>query len=191
MTSFEVRKKFFEFFLKNQHYLFPSSSLIPDNDPSLLFVNAGMNQFKNIFLGLKPLKDMFLFAGLKAPATDNVVTIQKCLRAGGKHNDLENVGETPFHHTFFEMLGNFSFGAYFKKEAISLAWDFLTKELKIPAEHLWVSVHEKDQESFKFPHIKFSAWVIKTIFGKWEKQVPVVFAQKYITSKGNHLSQNN
>ena len=149
MNSFEARKKFIEFFLKKQHHVLPSSSLIPDHDPSLLFVNAGMNQFKNVFLGLKPLKDMFLFAGLKAPAEPNVVTIQKCLRAGGKHNDLENVGETPFHHTFFEMLGNFSFGAYFKKSAMALAWEFLTKELKIPREHLWVSVHEKDKESFK------------------------------------------
>ena len=149
MTSLEVRKKFVEFFLKNQHYILPSSSLIPDNDPSLLFVNAGMNQFKNVFLGLKPLKDIFSFAGFKTPADPNVVTIQKCLRAGGKHNDLEAVGETPFHHTFFEMLGNFSFGGYFKKKAIALAWEFLTKELKIPTEHLWVSVHEKDEESFK------------------------------------------
>ena len=156
MNSFEVRKKFAEFFLNNQHHILPSSSLIPDKDPSLLFVNAGMNQFKNVFLGSKPLKDIFSFSGLKAPAEPNVVTIQKCLRAGGKHNDLENVGETPFHHTFFEMLGNFSFGAYFKKTAIALAWEFLTQELKIPAENLWVSVHEKDEESFKI----------------WEKKIP-------------------
>ena len=149
MTSLEVRKKFFEFFLKNQHHILPSSSLIPDKDPSLLFVNAGMNQFKDVFLGLKPLKDIFLFAGLNPPTEPNTATIQKCLRAGGKHNDLENVGETPFHHTFFEMLGNFSFGAYFKQRAIALAWEFLTQELKIPAEHLWVSVHKKDKESFE------------------------------------------
>ena len=149
MNSFEVRKNFIEFFLKRQHHIMSSSSLIPDNDSSLLFVNAGMNQFKNVFLGSKSLKDMFLFAGLKAPAEPNAISIQKCLRAGGKHNDLENVGETPFHHTFFEMLGNFSFGAYFKSTAIALAWEFLTEELKLPAEHLWVSVHEKDKESFK------------------------------------------
>ena len=147
MNSFEVRKKFIDFFLKNQHNILPSSSLIPNNDPSLLFVNAGMNQFKDVFLGSKPIKDIFSFAGLKAPAASNVITIQKCLRAGGKHNDLEAVGDSPFHHTFFEMLGNFSFGGYFKKEAIALAWEFLTKELKIPKEHLWVSVHEKDEES--------------------------------------------
>ena len=149
MNSFEVRKKFVDFFLKNQHHILPSSSLIPDNDPSLLFVNAGMNQFKDVFLGSKSLKDIFLFAGLKSPTDSNVITIQKCLRAGGKHNDLEAVGETPFHHTFFEMLGNFSFGDYFKKKAIRLAWKLLTEELKIPEEHLWVSVHKKDEESFK------------------------------------------
>ena len=149
MTNFEVRKKFIDFFQKNQHHILPSSSLIPDNDPSLLFVNAGMNQFKDVFLGLKALKDIFSFAGLPSPNQQNAVTIQKCLRAGGKHNDLETVGETPFHHTFFEMLGNFSFGAYFKNRAIELAWEFLTKELKIPAEYLWVSVHEKDEESLK------------------------------------------
>ena len=115
-----------------------------------------MNQFKNVFLGVKPLKDLFLFAGLKAPVKPNVITIQKCLRAGGKHNDLENVGETPFHHTFFEMLGNFSFGDYFKQEAIDMAWEFLTEVLKIPKEHLWVSVHKEDEESYQI----------------WKKQVP-------------------
>ena len=137
MTSFEIRKKFIDFFKKNQHRVLPGSSLIPENDPSLLFVNAGMNQFKNIFLGLKK------------PPTKNVVTIQKCLRAGGKHNDLETVGETPWHHTFFEMLGNFSFGGYFKKEAIALAWEFLTEELKLNPEDLWISVYEKDTESYE------------------------------------------
>ena len=149
MTSFEIRKKFVEFFIKNQHHILPSSSLIPDKDPSLLFVNAGMNQFKEVFLGLKPLKEVFSFAGLPSPAHQNAITIQKCLRVGGKHNDLEAVGETPFHHTFFEMLGNFSFGAYFKNKAIALAWEFLTKEMKIPTENLWVSVHEKDETSFQ------------------------------------------
>ena len=137
MTSFQVRKKFIDFFKKYQHKILSGSSLIPDNDPSLLFVNAGMNQFKSIFLGLK------------APEHKNVVTIQKCLRAGGKHNDLETVGETPSHHTFFEMLGNFSFGGYFKKEAIALAWKFLTRELKLNPEHLWISVYEKDKESYE------------------------------------------
>ncbi len=137
MTSFEVRKRFFNFFTKNQHELEAGSSLIPKNDPSLLFANAGMNQFKDIFLGLKN------------PPAKNVITVQKCLRAGGKHNDLENVGETPLHHTFFEMLGNFSFGGYFKEQAIAWAWEFLTKELSIPPERLWVTVHSQDEASYQ------------------------------------------
>ena len=137
MKSYEIRKKFLEFFQKNQHKIMSGSDLILNNDPSLLFVNAGMNQFKDIFLGLKP------------PPADNVATIQKCLRVGGKHNDLEEVGATPLHHTFFEMLGNFSFGGYFKEKAIDLAWKFLTQELKIPEEYLWVTVHHEDDESYK------------------------------------------
>ena len=137
MKSFQVRKKFIDFFRKNHHKILPGSSLVPDNDPSLLFVNAGMNQFKNVFLCFE-----------KAPAK-NAITIQKCLRAGGKHNDLENVGETSLHHTFFEMLGNFSFGGYFKKEAIALSWKFLTQELQLNPEDLWISVYEKDDESYK------------------------------------------
>ena len=137
MTSFEIRKKFLNFFKRNQHKILPGSSLIPEKDSSLLFVNAGMNQFKNVFLGLEP------------PPCKNVATIQKCLRAGGKHNDLEAVGETPLHHTFFEMLGNFSFGGYFKKKAITLAWEFLTEELQMNPENLWISVYEKDEESYE------------------------------------------
>ena len=137
MTSFEVREKFLNFFQKNQHKVLPSSSLIPNKDPSLLFVNAGMNQFKNIFLGLE-----------KTPVK-NVVTIQQCLRAGGKHNDLDNVGQSHYHHTFFEMMGNFSFGFYFKQKAIALAWEFLTQELDLDPKDLWVSVYEKDEESYE------------------------------------------
>ena len=137
MTSFEIRKKFLNFFERNQHKILPSSSLIPEKDSSLLFVNAGMNQFKNVFLGLE------------APLYKNVATIQKCLRAGGKHNDLEAVGETFLHHTFFEMLGNFSFGGYFKEKAIALAWEFLTEELELNSEDLWISVYEKDKESYE------------------------------------------
>ncbi len=115
----------------------PSSSLIPQNDPSLLFVNAGMNQFKNIFLGLETPKSM------------NVTTVQKCLRAGGKHNDIENVGETAWHHTFFEMMGNFSFGGYFKKRAIELAWKFLVTELQFSENDLWISTFKDDEESYE------------------------------------------
>ena len=136
MTSFEVRKIFLDFFKEREHKILPSSSLIPEKDPSLLFVNAGMNQFKPVILGLEK------------PPAKNVVTIQKCLRAGGKHNDLENVGRTSYHHTFFEMMGNFSFGGYFKQKAISLAWEFLTEKLKLSPENLWVSVYDKDEESY-------------------------------------------
>ncbi len=136
MTHFEIRKKFIHFFKNRGHKVQLSSSLIPNNDPSLLFVNAGMNQFKNVFLGLEP------------PPAENVVSIQKCLRAGGKHNDLQQVGETPWHHTFFEMMGNFSFGGYFKPSAINGAWAFLTEELGLSPDHLWVTVHKEDPESY-------------------------------------------
>src|SRR5690606_12114954 len=126
--------KFLAYFEKQGHQRVSSSSLIPDNDPTLLFTNAGMNQFKNCFLGLEK-RDY-----VRAAST------QKCVRAGGKHNDLENVGFTARHHTFFEMLGNFSFGDYFKKEAIHFAWELLTKEFAIPKDKLYVTVFEKDDE---------------------------------------------
>jgi len=135
MKAHEIRKKFYDFFIKNDHQKYPSSALIPENDPSLLFPNAGMNQFKDFFTGKDKAKN------------PRAVSIQKCVRAGGKHNDLENVGLTARHHTFFEMLGNFSFGDYFKKEAIQFAWEFLTKELKIPAEKLFITVHHTDDEA--------------------------------------------
>lgn len=140
MKSFEIRNAFINYFKKNGHTPVPSSSLIPENDPTLLFANAGMNQFKNTFLGLE--KRDYVRA----------VSSQKCVRAGGKHNDLENVGFTARHHTFFEMLGNFSFGDYFKKEAIHFAWEFLTKELKIPKEKLYVTVHLSDDEAADIWH---------------------------------------
>ena len=135
-----IRQKFIDFFEKNGHKKWPSSSLVPHDDPTLLFANAGMNQFKDFFTG-------------KANAENKrAVTVQKCVRAGGKHNDLENVGFTARHHTFFEMLGNFSFGDYFKSEAIDFAWKFLTQELKIPKEKLYVTVHESDQEAADIWH---------------------------------------
>ncbi len=140
MRAQEIREKFANFFIKNGHDKHTSSSLIPHNDPTILFANAGMNQFKDYFTG-------------KAnPKNRRAVTIQKCVRAGGKHNDLENVGFTPRHHTFFEMLGNFSFGDYFKKDAISFAWKFLTEELKIPKEKLLVTVHDSDDEALNIWH---------------------------------------
>jgi alanyl-tRNA synthetase len=133
----EIRERFTAFFEKNGHKKLPSSSLIPHNDKTLLFANAGMNQFKDYF------------TGQETPNNRRVTTIQKCVRAGGKHNDLENVGLTARHHTFFEMLGNFSFGDYFKKNAIEMAWEFLTIELSIPKEKLYVTVHHSDQEALE------------------------------------------
>lgn len=140
MKSSEIRNAFIKYFEKNGHRHVASSSLIPENDPTLLFANAGMNQFKNTFLGLEK-RDYA-----------RAVSSQKCVRAGGKHNDLENVGFTARHHTFFEMLGNFSFGDYFKKDAIHFAWEFLTKELQIPKEKLYVTVHLSDDEAADIWH---------------------------------------
>lgn len=135
MYTRDIRKLFLEYFKNNKHIIVPSSSLVPGNDPSLLFTSAGMVQFKKIFLG-QEIVDF-----------KRATSCQKCLRAGGKHNDLENVGFTSRHHTFFEMLGNFSFGDYFKKEAIFFAWEFVTKYLKLPAEKLWITVFKDDLES--------------------------------------------
>lgn len=140
MKNTEIRNSFINYFKKNGHAHVSSSSLIPDNDPTLLFTNAGMNQFKNLFLGLEK-RDY-----------NKAVSSQKCVRAGGKHNDLENVGFTARHHTFFEMLGNFSFGDYFKSEAAHFAWEFLTKELQIPKEKLYVTVFQNDDEAENIWH---------------------------------------
>ncbi|MHB8476241.1 MAG: alanine--tRNA ligase [Steroidobacteraceae bacterium] len=135
MTSSEIRGSFLEFFRKNGHAVLPSSSLVPGSDPTLLFTNAGMVQFKDLFLG-KEVRDY-----------SRAATAQRCVRAGGKHNDLENVGYTARHHTFFEMLGNFSFGDYFKREAIHFAWNFITGTLGIPKDRLWVTVFKEDDEA--------------------------------------------
>ena len=133
----EVRKKFLDYFKKNNHKVVDSSNLVPNNDPTLMFTNSGMVQFKNVFTGLEK-RDY-----------KTATTSQKCVRAGGKHNDLENVGYTPRHHTFFEMLGNFSFGDYFKEQAIIHAWNLLTKDFELPKEKLSVTVYHEDKESFK------------------------------------------
>ncbi len=136
MTSNEIRKRFLDFFASKGHTIVPSSPLIPANDPTLLFTNAGMVQFKDVFLGLEPRPYV------------RAASSQRCVRAGGKHNDLENVGYTARHHTFFEMLGNFSFGDYFKRNAIEFAWEFLTVDLKLPSEKLWVTVYQEDDEAY-------------------------------------------
>ena len=137
MTSAEIRQAFLDYFAQNGHQVVSSSPLIPGNDPTLMFTNAGMVQFKDVFLGDEKR------------AYTRATTSQRCVRAGGKHNDLENVGYTARHHTFFEMLGNFSFGDYFKREAIGFAWGFLTETLGLPKERLWITVHHSDDEAEK------------------------------------------
>ena len=134
-TTAEIRQAFLDFFAERDHRVVPSSSLVPGNDPTLLFTNAGMVQFKDVFLGSEQR------------SYTRATSSQRCVRAGGKHNDLENVGYTARHHTFFEMLGNFSFGDYFKREAIEFAWEFLTKTCGLPAEKLWVTVYQDDDEA--------------------------------------------
>ncbi|NOX42342.1 MAG: alanine--tRNA ligase [Gammaproteobacteria bacterium] len=134
-SSADLRRLFLQYFQERGHEVVPSSPLVPANDPTLLFTNAGMVQFKDLFLGLEKR------------SYSRAASSQRCVRAGGKHNDLENVGYTARHHTFFEMLGNFSFGDYFKREAINFAWDFLTVVLKLPADRLWVTVYDKDDEA--------------------------------------------
>jgi alanyl-tRNA synthetase len=156
LTSQQIREKFATFFQKNNHEKIASSSLLPHNDKTLLFCNAGMNQFKDYF------------TGKESPKNKRAVTIQKCVRAGGKHNDLENVGHTARHHTFFEMLGNFSFGDYFKEDAIRFAWEFLTLELKIPKEKLYVTVHYSDDEARQLWK-KVAGFGDERIFNKGDK----------------------
>ncbi len=135
MTGHEIRRRFLDYFASRAHERVASSPLVPQDDPTLLFVNAGMVQFKDVFTGAR-----------RVPY-NRAVTSQKCLRVSGKHNDFENVGYTPRHHTFFEMLGNFSFGDYFKRDAIAFAWEFLTVDLGLPADRLWATVHRDDEEA--------------------------------------------
>ena len=135
MKTNEIRQSFLDFFESKNHEIVPSSALVPSNDETLLFTNAGMVQFKDVFLGTD--KKSYKRAS----------TSQRCIRAGGKHNDLENVGYTLRHHTFFEMLGNFSFGDYFKEEAIEFAWEFLTEILKLDKNKLWITVYKDDDEA--------------------------------------------
>lgn len=156
ITGQQIRDKFTQYFISKQHEKNASSSLIPHNDKTLLFCNAGMNQFKDYF------------TGKSIASNKRAVSIQKCVRAGGKHNDLENVGHTARHHTFFEMLGNFSFGDYFKEEAIRFAWEFLTVELKIPPEKLYVTVHYSDDEARKL-WTKVAGLPNEKIFNKGDK----------------------
>src|SRR6201988_5548087 len=132
-SSNDIRAAFLDFFARNGHTPVPSSPLVPRNDPTLMFTNAGMVQFKNVF------------TGQEKRAIPRATTAQKCVRAGGKHNDLDRVGYTARHHTFFEMLGNFSFGDYFKERAIELAWQLVTKEFGLAKDRLWITVHPSDE----------------------------------------------
>src|SRR6187431_3659677 len=140
MKSAEIRDAFLKYFESKGHTIVASSSLVPENDPTLLFTNAGMNQFKDVFLG-----------GDKR-SYNRATSSQRCVRAGGKHNDLENVGYTARHHTFFEMLGNFSFGDYFKRDAIKLAWELLTVVYGLAPEKLLVTIYHTDDEAFEIWH---------------------------------------
>ena len=160
----DVRKKFLDYFKKNNHQIVDSSNLVPNNDPTLMFTNSGMVQFKNVFTGLE-----------KRPYK-TATTSQKCVRAGGKHNDLENVGYTPRHHTFFEMLGNFSFGDYFKEQAIHHAWNLLTKDFGIPKEKLSVTVFHEDDDAFNL-------W--KKIAGLSEKKIIKISTSDNFWSMGD------
>jgi alanyl-tRNA synthetase len=136
MNSSDIREKFLSFFESKAHTVVRSSSLVPGNDPTLLFTNSGMVQFKDVFLGAD--KRSYVRAA----------SVQRCLRAGGKHNDLENVGYTARHHTFFEMLGNWSFGDYFKRDSLKWAFELLTKVYGLPAEKLWATVYHTDDEAY-------------------------------------------
>ena len=137
MLSQEIRRNFLKFFKEHHHAILPSSSVVPHDDPTLLFTNAGMNQFKDVFLG-KSVRDY-----------NKAATSQKCIRVGGKHNDLDNVGHTSRHLTFFEMLGNFSFGDYFKEKAIQYAWDVSTKVFQFDPDKIWITVFREDDEAVR------------------------------------------
>jgi alanyl-tRNA synthetase len=183
MKTAQIRQKFLDYFESKGHAIEPSASLIPDNDKTLLFVNSGMVPFKDVFSGVE-----------KRPYK-RAVSVQRCMRAGGKHNDLENVGYTARHHTFFEMLGNFSFGDYFKREAIHYAWEFLTKELNLPAEKLWVSVFEQDDEAediwvneIGFPKNRISRCGAKDNFWQMGETGPCGPSSEIFYDHGEHIA---
>lgn len=181
MKANEIRKCFLDFFKSKNHVVVPSAPIVVKNDPTLMFTNAGMNQFKDVFLGNK------------SPKAPRVADIQKCLRVSGKHNDLEEVGRDTYHHTMFEMMGNWSFGDYFKEEAIAWAWEFLTEVLKIDKERLYVTVFggdpkdglDPDNEAFTFwKNILTSRGLSmvqkKITFGRWVIPDLVALVLRYI-----------
>ncbi len=182
MTSVnDIRKGFLNYFQDKGHEVVPSSPLVPANDPSLMFTNAGMVQFKNVFTGLER-RDYTTAA-----------TSQKCVRAGGKHNDLDNVGYTARHHTFFEMLGNFSFGDYFKDQAIELAWNLVTKEFGLAGDRILVTVYAEDDQAFDLwrkiaglPEDRVLRIAGPTTSGPWATPAPAARARKFSMTTGTN-----
>ncbi len=189
LTGSQIRRRFLDYFVQRGHKEVHSSSLVPANDPTLLFTNAGMNQFKDVFLGLEK-RDY-----------NRATTSQKCVRAGGKHNDLENVGFTNRHHTFFEMLGNFSFGDYFKKDGIAYAWELITsgESFNIPKDKLYVTIFKGKTASLAtampmtygsgraYPKIGSLNLVRKTISGRWATPVRAAPAARFTTTWAQQL----
>jgi len=173
----ELRRAFIRYFEQHGHQAVPSSPLIPQADPTLLFTNAGMNQFKRVFLGEE------------TRAYKRAVSAQKCLRAGGKHNDLENVGYTRRHHTFFEMLGNFSFGDYFKEDAVTFGWEFLTQTVGLDKSRLWITVFREDDDAetlwkkIGVPGSRIVRCGERTTSGRWRTRVPAAPARKSISTR--------
>ena len=190
MKVADIRRQFIDYFVSKGHAHVPSSSLVPANDPTLLFTNSGMVQFKDVFTGVD-----------KRPYT-RATTAQRCVRAGGKHNDLENVGYTARHHTFFEMLGNFSFGDYFKGHAIRYAWELLTVHYRLPPERLWATVYIDDDEAYDvwtrdvgIPPERcirigdnLGAKYAATTSGRWPTPAPAAPAPKSSTTMGRTFS---
>lgn len=175
MKAQEIRETFLDYFSGKDHKIVKSSPLLPQDDPTILFTNAGMNQFKNIFLGLE------------TRSYSRAASVQKCMRVSGKHNDLEQVGKTSKHHTFFEMLGNFSFGDYFKQEAIEFAWELMTEVFKLDKKRLYITVYEEDDDAFfqwnkgiGLSSERIFRFGKKTTTGQWEKLAHVGHARKFI-----------
>ena len=182
----DIRKTFLSFFEKNGHEVVSSGPLVPRNDPTLMFTNAGMVPFKNYF------------TGVETPSYKTAATSQKCVRAGGKHNDLDNVGYTARHHTFFEMLGNFSFGDYFKEQAIHNAWSLITDEFGIDKSKLLVTVYHTDDEARDLwrkiaglPDERIISIATNDNFGRWETQGLAVRVLKFSTTMGPYLGRSS
>ena len=175
MESNEIRQAFLDFFRSKGHEIVPSAPMVVKGDPTLMFTNAGMNQFKDIFLGNAPRK------------YPRAADTQKCLRVSGKHNDLEEVGHDTYHHTMFEMLGNWSYGDYFKREAIEWAWELLTEVYKLPAERMYATVFEgSEEDGVPFDSEAYDVWArflpADHISGRWARRVPAAPVRRFIST---------